>query len=93
MTVRERVAGVLGSSPALKFVLVVGVTLAAPTRAAHYGAVRDTPSPAMIDRMRVKFPTAAIAILEVSEDWAQLAPGTAGLTYFVRPRDLAADGT
>jgi phosphohistidine phosphatase len=42
-----------------------------------------------LDRMRVKFPTAAIAVLEFAGTWADLAAGQARLTAFVIPRDLA----
>ena len=35
-----------------------------------------------------KFPTASLAVLDVPVDWADLAPGTATLTSFTRPRDL-----
>lgn len=35
------------------------------------------------------FPTAALAVLETERRWADLAPGTARLTAFVRPSDLA----
>jgi phosphohistidine phosphatase len=42
----------------------------------------------MLDRMRAKFPTAAIAVLECTGDWDQLAPGRARLACFVTPREL-----
>ena len=38
--------------------------------------------------MRSKFPTAAMAVLEFHGAWPGLAPGQAGLTAFVTPRDL-----
>ena len=44
-------------------------------------------SPAVVDRMRAKFPTAAIAVLELTGPWDRLGPGTARLTGFVTPRD------
>jgi phosphohistidine phosphatase SixA len=40
--------------------------------------------------MRSKFPTAAIAVLELGGTWPGLAPGRAWLTAFVTPRDLGA---
>jgi phosphohistidine phosphatase len=41
------------------------------------------------DAVAVKFPTAALATLELDIDgWGELAPGGADLTAFVRPRDL-----
>lgn len=41
-----------------------------------------------LDRMRGKFPTAAIAVFEWSGGWDQLFPGVARLARFVTPRDL-----
>ena len=39
--------------------------------------------------LRVKFPTGSLATLSVrNETWRALAPGTARLSSFVRPRDL-----
>ena len=42
---------------------------------------------AVVNRMRAKFPTAAIAVLELAGPWDQLRPGTR-LTRFVTPRDV-----
>lgn len=42
-----------------------------------------------LDRMRAKFPTAAIAVFEFPGNWDQLGPGKARMTDFVTPRDLA----
>ncbi len=84
--------------PAARTLLIVGhdpaipelaLTLAA-TPPARADADSDTAPPAMFDRMRAKFPTAAIAILEFTGNWDQLAPGSARLTRFVTPRDLRA---
>ena len=44
--------------------------------------------PAAFDRMGAKFPTAAIAVLELTGIWRQLGPGTAHLVSFVIPRDV-----
>ena len=41
-----------------------------------------------LERLRAKFPTAAIAVLEVPGEWRDLAPGGARLADFVIPRDL-----
>ena len=35
-----------------------------------------------------KYPTAAYAVIELAEPWAELAWGTGRLTAFVRPKDL-----
>ena len=44
-----------------------------------------------LDRMRSKFPTAAIAVLRSGGTWHDLAPGRARLTAFVTPGDLGAE--
>ena len=41
-----------------------------------------------LDRMAMKFPTAALAVLTVPTAWRDLAPGAATLTAYVVPRDL-----
>lgn len=44
-----------------------------------------------VDQMARKFPTAALATLDASiATWPDLAPGSAQLTGFVRPKDLDA---
>jgi phosphohistidine phosphatase len=43
-----------------------------------------------LERMRGKFPTAALAVIQFDIDrWDQLAPGSGRLRAFVRPKDLA----
>lgn len=82
------------ASPAARTILVVGHDPAVPElavtlAATHGGTVSVAPS-AMFDRMRAKFPTAAIAVLEFTGTWNELAPGSARLTCFVTPRELLA---
>jgi len=43
---------------------------------------------AAVDRMRAKFPTAAVAAFSFRGGWEHLAPGMARLAYFVTPRQL-----
>jgi phosphohistidine phosphatase len=43
-----------------------------------------------LGRVRVKYPTAAIAVLSVPDDWPELSPGQARLTHFVSPSDFGA---
>lgn len=76
---------VVGHDPALP---ELALALAADLPSAHASAASDT----AIDRMRAKFPTAAVAVLEFSGNWDQLAPGAARLTGFVVPRDLTEAG-
>lgn len=41
-----------------------------------------------LGRVREKFPTAALATLEFDSSWRELAPGTAELVAFVKPKEL-----
>ena len=43
-----------------------------------------------VARVRVKYPTAAIAVLSVSREWPELGPGRARLAEFVVPDDFHA---
>ena len=42
-----------------------------------------------IPRLRSKFPTAALATLELNETWRELATGTAELLSLVKPKELS----
>ena len=42
-----------------------------------------------IPRLRSKFPTAALATLELNGTWRELAPGSAELVSFVKPKEVA----
>jgi phosphohistidine phosphatase len=78
---------IIGHDPAIPELAHMLAAAASPPRP---GAESEAASSAMFDRMRAKFPTAAIAVLELAGNWDQLAPGSARLTSFVTPRDLAA---
>ena len=89
---------VRGAPPAARTLLIVGhdpavpelaLTLAAAAPAGDVEGGSDTAPVAALDRIRAKFPTAAIAVLEFGGNWDQLAAGSARLTSFVAPRDLA----
>jgi len=57
----------------------------------HRLAIRLTGSgdAGAVERMRVKFPTAALAEIEIEVDrWQDVAPMTGRLRRFIRPRDL-----
>ena len=45
-----------------------------------------------LDQVRLKFPTAALAVLEFAGTWQELGPHQARLAAFVVPRDLRAAG-
>jgi phosphohistidine phosphatase len=78
--------------PAARTVIVVGHDPAMPEVAlaltGEQTATRRTP-PAGIDRLRDKFPTAAIAVLDISGPWSALRRGSAELVAFVTPREIA----
>jgi phosphohistidine phosphatase len=42
-----------------------------------------------VARVRSKFPTGALATLELSGSWRELAPGCAGLMSLVKPKELS----
>jgi phosphohistidine phosphatase len=76
---------VIGHDPALP---QLAIELADTPAAALLGNVNKAGSPAMADRMRSKFPTAAIAVVEFTGSWDQIGAERAWLTNFVTPRDL-----
>jgi phosphohistidine phosphatase len=78
---------IVGHDPAIH---ELALMLARPASAGGSGVVPR----ATFDQMRAKFPTAAVAVLELTGSWDQLDPGTAQLTAFVIPREveLAGDG-
>lgn len=77
---------VVGHGPALPD-LALALAAAAPPACAD--AASDAARRAGYDRMRVKFPTAAIAVFKCTGTWDRLIPGSARLAGFVTPRDLA----
>ncbi len=56
------------------------------------GALAGHGSAAALASLRTKFPTGTLAILRLPDGpWRDLAPGTAELLSFIRPRDLVPD--
>ena len=87
------------TSQAARTLLVVGhdpavpelaLLLAAAVPSARADAGSGTALSVMVDRMRAKFPTAAVAVFEFTGNWDQVTPGSARLTCFMPPRDLSA---
>lgn len=87
----RQLAEVVGGAPvAARTLLLVGhnpgIADLALTLADAASAERERTD--ALDRMRCKFPTAAIAVFEWPGEWDQFVPGTAQLARFVTPRDL-----
>jgi phosphohistidine phosphatase len=78
----------IGHNPAIEDLALM---LAAPGPDPGTGGPGAT-NPGDLERMRAKFPTAAIAVLEPAGTWHELAPGQARLAAFVTPRDLPVTG-
>jgi phosphohistidine phosphatase len=82
--------------PAARTVVVVGHDPAIPELALTltgdkkiHGRQAAAPAPATsLDRMRAKFPTTAVAVLELSGPWSELGPGRARLASFVTPHEM-----
>jgi phosphohistidine phosphatase len=81
---------VVGHDPAVR---VLALVLAGTVTDAVGGSAGGALAPDVLDRMRARFPAAAIAVLEVSGPWSQLGPGRARLTGFVTPGEMGTGGT
>ena len=71
----------IGHNPAIEDLALM---LAAPPGATGPEAA----SAGYLERMRAKFPTAAVAVLQPTGTWRGLAQGRARLTAFVTPHDI-----
>jgi phosphohistidine phosphatase len=76
----------IGHNPALQD---LGVLLAAAATDGATNPGNGAGAAGDAERMRAKFPTAAIAVLETPTTWPELGRGQARLAAFVTPRDLA----
>jgi phosphohistidine phosphatase len=75
---------VIGHNPTME---ELALMLAAAVPGTRADPLPNTPAPNVLERMQVKFPTAAIAVLEFGVAWRALAQGRAHLAAFVTPRD------
>ena len=76
---------IVGHDPGLpELALMLAGT--APPEGGQAGS--DATPDAAFDRMRAKFPTCAVAVLEFAGSWGRLRPGSARLTGFMTPREL-----
>jgi phosphohistidine phosphatase len=77
--------------PATRSVMVVGHNPASQMlvlRLARDHRTAVGPGEESLPDIRRKFPTGALATLELDVEWRDLAPGTAELTSYVRPKAL-----
>ncbi|HEX3965413.1 MAG TPA: histidine phosphatase family protein [Trebonia sp.] len=95
-TVAQLLDVIRRTSPPVRTLLVVGHAPALPELACTLAAAAPQAQAstgnravmAAADRMRAKFPTAAVAAFSFRGGWEQLAPGMARLACFVTPREL-----
>jgi len=82
----------IGHNPAIEDLALMLAAAPGAARPSAAGPGSGTASSGDLERMRAKFPTAAIAVLQPAGTWRALAQGRARLTAFVTPRDLPAQG-
>jgi phosphohistidine phosphatase len=75
--------------PGAGTLLIVGHDPAMPELALSLASA-DAGEEGALDRVRLKFPTAALAVLTFTGGWPGLSPGHARLACFVVPRELSA---
>ena len=98
---RELLALIRDVPPATGTLLLIGHNPAIEDLALMLTAPGPAPGPAgpgaasagALERMRAKFPTAAIAVLRPAGAWPGLAEGRAVLTAFITPHDLPASAS
>ncbi len=76
----EVLAEIQAISPQVRTLLVVGHAPGMPGLALRLAG--DESAPAAMDKLSVKFPTSAMAVLRFPQDWAELRPGGAALSDF-----------
>jgi len=81
-------AALRGVDPAIDTALMVGHNPGMEDLALELAG--GDSSPAALEALGTKFPTAAVARLEFDGEWAKLTPGRARLVDFMRPQDIVA---
>jgi phosphohistidine phosphatase len=72
-----------------RIVLLIGHNPGLAELAVGIAQVTHGPEVRPLERARAKFPTAAVAVLEFSGDWAGLTAGEARMIDFAVPRDMS----
>jgi phosphohistidine phosphatase len=67
-------------------VLLIGHNPGLAELAVGIAQMTDGPAARPLERARAKFPTAAVAVLEFTGEWADLTPGEVRMTEFATPR-------
>jgi phosphohistidine phosphatase len=69
-------------------VLLIGHNPGLAELAIGIAQMADGPAGEPLQRVREKFPTAAVAVLDFQGEWADLTPGEVRMTDFAFPREL-----
>ena len=70
-------------------VLLIGHNPGLVELAVGIAQMTDGPAAKPLERARAKFPTAAVAVLEFTGEWADLTPGEVRMTEFATPREVS----
>jgi phosphohistidine phosphatase len=71
-------------------VLLIGHNPGLMELAIGIAQMADGPAGEPLERIRGKFPTAAVAVLEFCGEWADLTPGEVRMTDFAAPKEIRA---
>ena len=80
------------TASSVRVLLIVGHNPALEDLALNLAGGEDAAAAETLSRMRAKFPTAAIAVLDVTGTWAGLSRESTRLACFVTPREIPAGG-
>src|SRR5215470_1494252 len=80
------------TASSVRVLLIVGHNPAMEELALDLASGEGPAAAEALNRMRAKFPTAAVAVLDVTGGWAGLSRENTRLACFVTPRDIAAEG-
>jgi phosphohistidine phosphatase len=69
-------------------VLLIGHNPGIAELAVGIAQMIDGPAGEPLERVRAKFPTAAVAVLDFEGEWADLTPGEVRMTDFTVPREV-----
>lgn len=76
--------------PACRTLLVIGHDPAVPELARTLPRRGEAAADSLLARMTPKFPTAAVAVMTLTEPWARVQTASANLVHYITPRELRA---